>query len=92
MAGEGGPPGGIPPRRAGSGEQQPGLRVCGAPSEEVHEGDLGPFLPETAGKILAMLGLPENATLAAEWGTALTDGHMTRKPDMLFPRIETDAV
>jgi methionyl-tRNA synthetase len=53
---------------------------------------LQPFLPETAGKILAMLGLPENATLAAEWGTALTDGHMTRKPDMLFPRIETDAV
>jgi methionyl-tRNA synthetase len=52
---------------------------------------LRPFLPETAAKILAMLDLPANTPLPGAWGTALSDRHVTRKPDMLFPRIETDA-
>jgi methionyl-tRNA synthetase len=52
---------------------------------------LQPFLPESAVRILAMLDLPPDATLAPdwEWGKALADGHVTRKPEMLFPRIET---
>ncbi len=52
---------------------------------------LGPFLPETAAKMLAMLDVPADAALPADWqwGGALTDGHVTRKPEMLFPRIET---
>jgi methionyl-tRNA synthetase len=51
---------------------------------------LQPFLPESAAKILAMLDLPPDATLSddREWGRALADGHVTRKPEMLFPRIE----
>jgi len=54
---------------------------------------LRPFLPETAPKILAMLGMPADAVLPADyaWGTALADGHVTGKPEMLFPRIDTEA-
>jgi methionyl-tRNA synthetase len=50
---------------------------------------LKPFLPETADRILAMLDLPLDAAVVA-WGSALPDGHVTHKPEMLFPRIETD--
>jgi methionyl-tRNA synthetase len=52
---------------------------------------LQPFLPESADRILAMLDLAPDTTLADdwEWGTALADGHVTRKPEILFPRIET---
>lgn len=54
---------------------------------------LRPFLPESAEKILVMLDLPANAPLPDDWqwGTALTDGHVTRAPEILFPRIETKA-
>jgi methionyl-tRNA synthetase len=51
---------------------------------------LRPFLPETADKILTMLGKPTDASLPADyrWGTGVPDGHVTRAPEMLFPRIE----
>jgi methionyl-tRNA synthetase len=51
---------------------------------------LQPFLPDTAARMLAMLDLPGDAALADDWqwGTALADGHVTRKPEILFPRIE----
>jgi methionyl-tRNA synthetase len=53
---------------------------------------LRPFLPETSAKILGLLALPADASLADDWhwGTALADGHATHKPEILFPRIETD--
>jgi methionyl-tRNA synthetase len=52
---------------------------------------LRPFLPESSAKILAMLNVPADAELTAEWtwGTALADGHVTQQPQVLFPRIET---
>jgi methionyl-tRNA synthetase len=52
---------------------------------------LRPFLPESSARILTMLDLPADAELAADWqwGTALRDGHVTGKPEILFPRIET---
>jgi methionyl-tRNA synthetase len=50
-----------------------------------------PFMPETTVRILGMLDMPAEATLPADhvWGTAIRDGHVTRQPEMLFPRIET---
>src|SRR5262249_45818792 len=53
---------------------------------------LRPFLPETSAKILGVLALPPNAALPGDWqwGTALTEGRVTHKPEILFPRIETD--
>lgn len=53
---------------------------------------LRPFLPETSARMLAMLDLPVDAIVPDDWqwGTALPEGHTTRKPEMLFPRIETD--
>jgi methionyl-tRNA synthetase len=53
---------------------------------------LRPFLPETSARMLAMLGLPVDVIMPDEWqwGAALPEGHTTRKPEMLFPRIETD--
>jgi methionyl-tRNA synthetase len=50
---------------------------------------LKPFLPETADRMLGLLDLPLDASVAA-WGSALRDGHVTHKPEILFPRIETD--
>ena len=54
---------------------------------------LRPFLPETAVRMLAMLDQPEETTLADDWqwGTGLADGHVTRQPEILFPRIDTGA-
>jgi methionyl-tRNA synthetase len=53
---------------------------------------LRPFLPETSARMLAMLALPADARLdRQEWGMALADGHVTRRPEILFPRIETEA-
>ena len=52
---------------------------------------LRPFLPETSTRILALLDRPSDATLPAGdtwWGTTIPDGHVTRKPEILFPRIE----
>jgi len=53
---------------------------------------LRPFLPETSARMLGLLDLPADATLPDDWqwGTALPDGHVTRKPEILFPRIETE--
>ena len=51
---------------------------------------LQPFLPETAARIFRLLDRPATATLP-EWGTGLPLGHVTQKPEILFPRIETDS-
>jgi len=54
---------------------------------------LRPFLPETSAKMLTMLAMPADARLGAEWqwGGAMADGQITQPPEILFPRIETDA-
>ncbi|MGD9762718.1 MAG: methionine--tRNA ligase [Candidatus Binatia bacterium] len=54
---------------------------------------LGPFLPESAAKIFAMLDVPGRRALDADWrwGTAVPVGHVTRKPEILFPRIDMEA-
>lgn len=48
---------------------------------------LTPFLPETAGKIQAQLGLPARAATSAEaaWG-GLPQGHSIGEVAPLFPR------
>jgi methionyl-tRNA synthetase len=53
---------------------------------------LRPFLPDTAQRILELLDLPSDAALPSgyEWGAAIRDGHVTRAPEILFPRIETE--
>ena len=51
---------------------------------------VAPFLPETAARLVTLLGLPD-ASLAAldlPWGTAFPPGHRTRRPEVLFPRVE----
>lgn len=54
---------------------------------------LRPFLPESSDRILGMLNLPTDRELSTDWqwGSALTDRHVTLKAEILFPRIETDA-
>ncbi len=54
---------------------------------------LRPFLPDTSARIFAMLNQPDLAALPKDWawGSAIPDGHHTRRPEMLFPRIELDA-
>jgi methionyl-tRNA synthetase len=51
---------------------------------------VAPFLPETAPKLLAQLGLPESDLTALDraWGTVFPSGHRTQAPEALFPRIE----
>jgi methionyl-tRNA synthetase len=53
---------------------------------------LRPFLPETARRMLELLAAPPDAALPSgyEWGTAIRDGHVTRAPEILFPRIEAE--
>ncbi len=51
---------------------------------------LAPFLPETSARMLALLDLPAAAG-QRPWGERLADGHVTQKPEILFPRIETEA-
>jgi hypothetical protein len=43
--------------------------------------------------MLTMLAMPADARLGAEWqwGGAVADGQVTQPPEILFPRIETDA-
>ena len=51
---------------------------------------VAPVLPETAARLVGLLGLPA-ATLAQldlPWGTAFPAGHRTAPPEVLFPRIE----
>ena len=52
-----------------------------------------PFLPETATRLYALLGLPAEqlAALDQPWGTAFSPGHVTQKPVVLFPRIDDPA-
>jgi len=52
---------------------------------------LRPFMPETSRRILELLDLPADSSLAPpwQWGTALEPGHHTIKPEILFPRIDT---
>jgi methionyl-tRNA synthetase len=54
---------------------------------------LRPFLPDTSARIFAMLNQPDLAALPKDWawGSAFPVGHHTRRPEMLFPRIELDA-
>ncbi len=49
-----------------------------------------PFLPETARRLIALLGLPTErlADLDLPWGKAFAPGHRTLPPEALFPRIE----
>ncbi len=50
---------------------------------------MAPFIPETAGRIVELLGLPADALdlPGAAWGTAFPVGHVVQKPVPLFPRI-----
>ena len=52
-----------------------------------------PFLPETAVRLVAMLGFPAErlAALDLPWGEAFAPGHTTAAPQPLFPRIELPA-
>jgi methionyl-tRNA synthetase len=52
---------------------------------------LRPFLPETSVRMLALLDRPAGAMLPSGdgwWGTTIPAGHVTGKPEILFPRIE----
>ena len=52
---------------------------------------LQPFLPETAERMLGLLAKPADSSLDGwSWGEALPAGHRVEKPQILFPRIETD--
>jgi methionyl-tRNA synthetase len=53
---------------------------------------LAPFLPETAARILALLGLPADSKVddAWQWGSAVPVGHRVGEAEVLFPRIETE--
>jgi methionyl-tRNA synthetase len=49
-----------------------------------------PFLPETAARLVGLLGLPvaRLADLDLSWGDAFPAGHRTAAPEPLFPRVE----
>jgi methionyl-tRNA synthetase len=51
---------------------------------------LEPFLPDTARRLFALLGLPADqmARLDLPWGGAFPPGHRTLPPEPLFPRVE----
>jgi methionyl-tRNA synthetase len=51
---------------------------------------LKPFLPETSARLFGLLNQPSVDALPP-WGIAMPDGHLTNKPEILFPRIETEA-
>jgi methionyl-tRNA synthetase len=52
-----------------------------------------PFLPETAVRLVEMLGFPRERLTALDlpWGEAFAVGHTTAAPQPLFPRIELPA-
>jgi len=54
---------------------------------------LAPFLPDTAERLRAALGLDEArfADLGLTWGAAFPTGHRIGQPVSLFPRVETAA-
>jgi len=49
-----------------------------------------PFMPETAARLAALLGLPAArlAALDLPWGQAFPAGHRTAAPEPLFPRVD----
>jgi methionyl-tRNA synthetase len=51
---------------------------------------LEPFLPETAARIVTLLGLPAArlADLDLAWGRGFPAGHRTAPPEQLFPRVD----
>ena len=53
---------------------------------------IAPFLPETAAKIGALIGLEISplSQAAGAWGTTFPAGHRVAPPEALFPRIEVD--
>lgn len=55
---------------------------------------LKPFLPTTSIRLLTLLNMPADSALGGtwQWGTAVPAGHQTQPPEVLFPRIDTDAV
>ena len=50
---------------------------------------LGPYMPDTAKELCALLALDASA-LNAPWGKGFAAGHKVSAPKNLFPRIETD--
>jgi len=50
-------------------------------------------LPETSARLYGLLDVesPESFPRAFEWGTHTLPGHVTKAPEVLFPRIETKA-
>ena len=53
---------------------------------------LGPFMPDTAKELRALLNLDEaTAALSAQWGQCFAPGQKVNGAKNLFPRIETDA-
>jgi methionyl-tRNA synthetase len=54
---------------------------------------LRPFLPDTSARILAMLAVAPDAAVTADWkwGSTFGSGHVTGKPEILFPRIELES-
>ncbi len=50
---------------------------------------LGPYMPETAAELRALLALDAPA-LNAPWGEGFPAGHKVNPPKNLFPRIETE--
>jgi methionyl-tRNA synthetase len=53
---------------------------------------IAPFMPETAGKLAAMLDAEPGtlAEAAPPWTKTFLPGHRVAKPEPLFPRIETE--
>jgi methionyl-tRNA synthetase len=50
-----------------------------------------PFIPDTAGRIVSLLNLPDDGLRlpGPAWGDAFAVGHEVAAPVSLFPRIET---
>jgi methionyl-tRNA synthetase len=51
---------------------------------------LKPLLPETAARMLVLLGRPQTSSFSPEWrwGSTFAEGDRTEKAEILFPRIE----
>jgi methionyl-tRNA synthetase len=53
---------------------------------------LGPFMPETAARMSALLGVPGSrlADAPSDWFDSFADDHRVATPEPLFPRIEVE--
>jgi methionyl-tRNA synthetase len=47
-------------------------------------------MPDTAARIFSLLDVPGEVASRWEWGTALSVGHRTKPPEILFPRIDVE--